>query len=112
MLVVLFVMLQAVPVAVAIGAWTLAARWRRGWVVHVLFLPILLTCEWVILYQFYRTADNGHAPWRFGRLGAAFVFTLPLSILALTAICYYAAVGVKIALYVRRKQKAKKALLF
>jgi hypothetical protein len=51
------------PAIIAVQFWKLAKRVRRGWLVHFLFVPLVLATEWIAVELLsFGSGDNGDGP--------------------------------------------------
>ena len=60
---VVWMIVTLAPMALAMGAWNLATAIRRGWIVHILFLPVLFAAELAgARVMFLAAGDTGDTP--------------------------------------------------
>jgi hypothetical protein len=70
-----------VPIVMAIYSWKIARISRSGWLIHLLFAPSAIICEWIIIeFLGFTTGDHGDGPPGAGFLYAPAFLTLIIAI--------------------------------
>lgn len=78
-----WIMATCGPATIAVQFWELAKRVRRGWLVHLLFVPLSLVTEWAAVeLLFFGAGDDGDGP---PGLGVALIPAFLLLILSVVA---------------------------
>jgi len=74
------------PIALGVASYKLAQRLRHGWAFHLLFVPVVVVCEWAAITLLGITAgDNGDGP-----PGEGFLYAPAFLTLIITVLTYYA----------------------
>ncbi len=82
---IVFVASITMPIAVAVASYRLAQRLRHGWALHLLFVPVLVMCEWAAITLLGITVgDNGDGP-----PGEVFLYAPAFLTLIITVFIYY-----------------------
>jgi hypothetical protein len=78
-----WVMTTCGPPAVAVVFWKIAKRVQRSWLIHLIFIPALLTIEWgAIWLLFFAAGDTGDGPPGLGLAILPGLFLVALSVVA------------------------------
>ena len=73
------------PITLAVYSWKLAQIPRIGWLFHLLFVPLVIVCEWVTIGLLgFAVGDNGDGP-----PGEGFLYAPAFLMLIITVFTYY-----------------------